>query len=411
VWPFDRKKEERNALSNPNIPITSDVLIQLIGGDNNRSVTPVNEATMLGVPAIWCAINFWSGTVSSLPLQVFKNADNKREIAKSNRAYPILHDQVNDEGLTSVQWRRSMMQSAMVHGRHYTYIERDRSGRMVNLWPLEYALVRVTRKNGRKIYTYSETGKQDIVYSANEILDIPFMLLSDGISHASPMHLLKDSIGLALSLGRYAGAYFHNSGVPPLAVVGPPASEAAVSRTKADISANLRRDNAPGSNANVMYLPTGFDIKPVSFKPQEGQLTEARLFQIQEISRIYGLPPSFLHDLSNGTFTNTEQQDLHFLKHSLTHWLRLIEQELNSKIFGRRSDLMAEFNVDGVLRGDFKTRMEGYALGIQHAIITPDEARSSENRPQLGGEAEKLHIQGATVPLGSQSMKESPNVA
>jgi HK97 family phage portal protein len=130
------------------------------------------------------------------------------------------------------------------------------------------------------------------------------------------------------------------------------------------------------------------------------QLLELQRFSIEQIARIYSLPPVFLQDLTHGTFSNTEQQDLHFVKHTVKRWVEQFEQEMNLKFFGRGSDFYVEFNVDGLLRGDLKSRMEAYAVSIQNAIRTPDEIRAIENLPAKG--ANDLLIQGATVPLGSQ---------
>jgi HK97 family phage portal protein len=117
-----------------------------------------------------------------------------------------------------------------------------------------------------------------------------------------------------------------------------------------------------------------------------------------------------LQDLSHGTFSNTEQQDLHFVKHTIKRWVEQFEQELNLKLFGWNShSRYVEFNLDGLLRGDFKTRMDGYAQGIQNALITPNEARRRENMPDQPN-GDNLLIQGATVPLGSQQeTEEAPN--
>lgn len=163
----------------------------------------------------------------------------------------------------------------------------------------------------------------------------------------------------------------------------------------------------------MLYMPEHHELKPVAFKPEEGQLTEARLFQIQEIARIYSLPPVFLQDLSNGTYSNSEQQDLHFVKHTLTHWLELWEQELNAKLLGvgaSRRDRFIEFNVDGLLRGDFKTRMDGYATAIQNGILTMDEARVKENLPAKGGNADELFVNSASVPVDKISEQMELNL-
>ena len=150
-----------------------------------------------------------------------------------------------------------------------------------------------------------------------------------------------------------------------------------------------------------MPIPVGYDLKPVGIDPAKGQMTEARLFQIQEIARLFGLPPVFLQDLSRGTFANVEQQDLYLVKHLVAQWAKSFEDELNLKLFGRGAKFYVEHSLDGLMRGDFKTRMEGLSKGIQNALLTPNEGRALENRPALPN-GDDLLVQGATVPLGQQ---------
>jgi HK97 family phage portal protein len=144
----------------------------------------------------------------------------------------------------------------------------------------------------------------------------------------------------------------------------------------------------------------GHEMKTIGFNPNEMQLIELQRFSIEQIARIYSLPPVFLQDLTHGTFSNTEQQDLQFVKHTVKRWIEQVEQEMNLKLFPRGSKQYVEFNVDGLLRGDFKTRMEAHATSIQNAI--PNEVRTIENMaPQEGGG--NLMVQGATVPIQAQA--------
>ncbi len=160
-------------------------------------------------------------------------------------------------------------------------------------------------------------------------------------------------------------------------------------------------DAAKKNNEPVFPIPAGYDLKPVGFDPAKGQMTEARLFQIQEIARLFGLPPVFLQDLSRGTFANVEQQDLYLVKHLVAQWAKAFEDELNLKLFGRGSKSFVEHSLDGLMRGDFQTRMDGLSKGIQNALLTPNEGRALENRPPMPN-GDDLLVQGATVPLGSQ---------
>ena len=410
MWPFNMTQaaETRASLENPSVPL-SDVgawrsLMQEWHGVAGVIVT---YETALEVPAVWCAVNFISNTIACLPLHLYRKVGEGRKIADNDPLYAILKDAPNDE-TTSYAWRKGMMVNVLTRGRSISFIERNKAGRVMNIWPLDTDKTTVERKNGRKVYTYRD-GTQTFVYAASEVIDIVLMLNPDGVTHVDPISKLRGAVGLSLALDEYARKFFANGGVPPLALYGPMPSPGAASRAAQDVDKAVRDANA--ERRNVLIMPAGHEIKPIGIDPQKSQMTEARRFQIEEVARIFGLPPSFLQDLTNATFSNVEQQDLNLVKHLISQWVKAIEQELNLKLFtGRTSNKSAEFNLDGLQRGDFETRMTGYATAIQNAINTPDEVRAMENWPLMGGEAEKLHIQGATVPLGMQSTVNGTNV-
>jgi len=391
--------EVRSSLENPQTPL-SDVAAwrSLLGEWHGVAGVTVTYENALSVPAVWCAVNFLSSTVATLPLQVFTRGAEGRVTADKDPLYSILHDAPNAEW-TSAAWRKYMMVAVLTRGRGITFIEKNKAGRVMNLWPLDIDNTTIERVSGRKQYRYREGGRE-IVYAASEIIDVPFMLASDGVSHVSPIEKLKGCIGLALALERYATKFFDNGGVPPLALHGPMPSPGAASRAAADVTKAVR--DANDERRNVLIVPSGHVLKSIGIEPNKSQMEGARRFQIEEIARAYSLPPVFLGDLTKATFSNGLQQDLAFSKHCLTPWLEAIEQELNLKLFpARNRTKFVEFNQDALLRGDFETRMKGWALGIQNALVTPDEARESENWPSQGGDAKLLHIQGATVPLGA----------
>jgi HK97 family phage portal protein len=268
----------------------------------------------------------------------------------------------------------------------------------MNLWPLDPTKTIIKRKDGRKTYLYKD-GSRDITYMSSEIIDVPFMLDVDGVSHVDPITKLKGAVGLAIALEQYAQKFFANGGVPPLALYGPMPSPGAAARAAADVTQAVKDANA--ERRNVMIMPSGHELKPVGVDPQKSQMEEARRFQIEEIARVFDIPPVFLQDLTHGTFSNTEQQDLHFVKHTLRQWLKAWEDEMNLKLFAPRNRTkFVEFNLDALLRGDFKTRMDGWRSAVQGSIVTPDEVRDSENWPKYTGEGgDKLWMQGATMPI------------
>lgn len=397
---WNRKKEKRN-LESHQVPLSSENIFSLLGlGDASAAGVTVNEETALSVPAIWAAVNFIAGTIAGLPLHVYQRADSGKERVKGGLA-TILHDAVSPE-MSSFEWRKYTMERTLLGGRSVSFIERNTLGRVINIWPLVASNVHVFMRGGRKFYEYTE-GNRKVLYESSEVLDIPFMLGSDMVTALSPIKKNADSIGLAIAATRYGSKFFQNGGIPPFVLIGNFQTAAGMKRASEDLEAAVINANREGRTA--LTVPAGHDLKQVGTDPEKTQLTELKRFSIEEIARIYSIPPTFLQDLTNGTFSNTEQQDLHFVKHTVKRWIEQLEQEMNLKLFGRTStSKFVEFNLDGLLRGDFTTRMEGYAKAIQNAVLTPNEARQSENRKDHE-KGNDLLIQGATVPLGQQPVK------
>ena len=352
----------------------------------------------LGVPSVWAAVNFMAGTMAGLPLQVYRKKGDERARV-TNGIAPILGHAVND-GMSSFEWRKHLFDQVFTGGRAFTYIERLPTGRVVNLWPLEPGYTKIERKNGQKLYRYKPAGEIEKVYEASEIIDIPFMLQADGLKHRGPIASNKDAIGLAIAATNHGSRFFQNGGVPPFAITGNFGAPKSMDRAGEDLRNAVRK--AAKEERLALVMPNGLEIKPIGADAEKSQLVELQRFSIEQIARIYSLPPTFLQDLTHGTFSNTEQQDLHFVKHTLKRWIEQTEQELNLKLFGRgKGSTFVEFNVDGLLRGDFKTRMEGYAQAIQNALSTPNEARRRENWPD-DPDGNQLMIQGAMVPVANQ---------
>ena len=365
--------------------------LELIGLGGSASVS-MEEA--LGVPAVWAAVNFLSGTMAGLPLNVFdrdtKGNKKKVKATKANPVVDMLHSAVNDD-YSSFQWRFDMFTAVFTEGRFVTYIERDSAGRAINLFPLVGATVK-RLSNGRKVYKV-EGGK---TYDQADVIDIPFMLKSDLLTHRSPLRQCAVAIGKAVNSNEYGSKLFKNGGLPAFALQGPFGSEKSAARAGENIAEATKE--AARKGGNVLAIPLGHELKPLGSDPEKMQLVQTQEFAVIEIARIYQLPPTFLQDLSRATFSNSEQQDLHLVKHTLKRWVEQVEAELNLKLFGRGSSRFVEFNMDGLLRGDYKTRMEGNSTAIQTGQLTPNEARAMDNREPLeGGNA--LLIQGATVPL------------
>lgn len=393
---FRKKQPEERAVTATQSSATALQIFRPELFDAMSETTVVTVERALGVPAVWAAVNFIAGTIAGLPLIVYRREGDSRRRVTTGVA-PILHDAVNDE-LTSFNWRKYTFERVLTTGRAFTFIERNAQGRVMNLWPLEPEKVTVERRGGALVYKYDGRSR----YEANEIIDLAFMMDSDGLTHRSPIYTNKEAIGRAIAATRYGSKYLSGGGVPPFAVTGNFQSGAALKRAGDDLAEAVKK--AAEENRLALTLPSGLEIKPIGGDPEKNQLVETQRFSVEEIARIYSIPPTFLQDLTHGTFSNTEQQDLHFVKHTLKRWIEQAEQEINLKLFGRGAKQYVEFSVDGLLRGDFATRMSGHSVAIQNAIRTPNEVRALENLPAMDG-GDSLMVQGATVPIEQQSQQ------
>lgn len=354
-------------------------------------------------------MNFIAGTLAGLPLHLYRRKGANREKVSDTALARLLHDAANEEQ-SSFEFRKWLFEQSLSGGRGMAFIERNAAREPINFWPLEASKVTVRRENGRKRYDFKPgDGRGSLTYEASEVIDLPFMLKPDGIGHRGPIMSNKDIVALAISANTFASKFFLNGGVPPFAITGNFQTGAAMGRAGEDLQDAVRK--AAKERRQALVMPQGLDIKPIGVDAEKTQLLELKRFIVEEIARIYSLPPTFLQDLSHGTFLNTEQQDLHFVKHTMKRWVEAFEQELNLKLFGRQNKrYFVEMSMDGLLRGDFKARMEGYATAIQHGILMPNEARQMENRPDDPA-GNTLLVQGAMVPIAQAGQGAAQPVA
>ena len=389
-----REVRSTNSPENPTVPVSAENFLSFFGVQS-AELPNITIDRALTVPAVSAAVSFLSRTLAALPLHAYHVANGGAKRA-TGRLASVVHDNANDE-MSSFLFRQYFWQQVFTGGRGLAWIERN-GVEPLNLWPMDPRKVLIRRVAGRKIYRF-----ENKEYPAADVIDVPFMLRSDQISHYGPVNLAAKAIQLALAMNDYGAHFFAGGGVPPLALSGPlPQGAEALKRASSDVDRSIKfsKDN----KSPILPIPPGHELKPVGFDPAKGQMTEARLFQIQEIARIYQMPPAFLQDLSRGTFSNVEQQDLHLVKHLIGQWTKALEGEMNLKLFGRdnRKNYI-EHNLDGLMRGDFKSRVEGMARAIQTAQMTPNEARALDNKPKHDNPAaDELLVQGATIVLGQQ---------
>lgn len=390
-----KSAETRDSIENQSVPVSAENFLAYFGIQSiNLPAVTVDSA--LAVPAVMNAVAFLSRTLAALPLHAYKETKQgpKRLTGKIET---VIHDAPNpDQG--SFKFRQWFWQQVFTGGRGLAWIERTPQG-VEALWPMDPFKTTVRRVNGRIFYQFGDAQHPVKEYPASDVIDVPFMLYHDGLRHYGPITMASKAIQLALAMNDYGSNFFAGGGVPPLALTGPlPAGAEAMKRAQADIRRSV--DAAKNANEPVFPIPAGYTLNPVGLDPAKGQMIEARKFQVEEIARAYQLPPVFLQDLTRATFNNAEQQNLMLVQHLIGQWAEALEDELNLKLFGRGGGRYIEHSFDGLLRGDFLTRMSGLGQAIQNGLLTPNEGRELDNRPAMPN-GDVLYIQGATVRLGS----------
>jgi HK97 family phage portal protein len=406
------EKRSASPLENPEVSLSdARAWADAFGRSTNAFASAVTEVSALSIPAVWQANNAISGTIASLPVHLFKKNGDNAEKDTTNPLYYILHDAPNDTQ-TSQQFLKWLVTRLLLEGRATVFIDRNGAGRVKRLIPINSTHLKVKQVVIKNVvdrqYTVSIPGQPVITYNSRDVIDLIWFPQQDGVQHYNPIDINRNAIGLMLAVEQYAGTMFSNGGVPPFVLEAPAMMNAQMAaRASVEVAEAIKATQQ--NKNNVLVAPAGHSLKTIGLDPLKQQMVEVRRFQISETARIWNIAPALLHDLSTGTYSNVEQQMLSFVTQTIHPLVQMIEQEFNAKLFGaRNSSSYVKFNLNGLLRGDFAARMEGLTKAVSGAIYTPNEARAFEDLPPQP-DGDKLYIQGATVPLGTQPTDGSDN--
>ncbi|WP_200796563.1 phage portal protein [Sporanaerobacter acetigenes] len=335
----------------------------------------VNERTAMQTTAVYACVRILAETTASLPLHIYKRTDKGKEKALDHPLYYLLHDEPNPE-MTSFVFRETLMGHLLLWGNAYSQIIRDGRGRVLALYPLMPDRMMVYRSDSGEIYyTYSKDGEEYILKNW-EVLHIQGLGF-DGLVGYSPIAMAKNAIGMAIATEEY-GATFFNNGASPGGVLEHPG----ILKDPEKVRKSWNSVYGGSGNAHkVAVLEEGMSFKPIGIPPEQAQFLQTRKFQLNEIARIFRIPPHMIGDLDKSSFSNIEQQSLEFVKYTLTPWLSRWEMCMMKALLSpsEKKEYLIKFNVEGLLRGDYKTRMEGYSIGIQNGFLSPNDVRELED--------------------------------
>ena len=335
----------------------------------------VNEKTALQTTAVYACVRILAETIASLPFHTYRYTLNGKEKAIEHPIYYLLHSEPNPE-MTSFVFRETLMSHLLLWGNAYAQIIRDGRGRVLGLYPLLPNRMSVNRNNqGELVYQYEKDG-QTYFLRSYEVLHIPGLGF-DGLIGYSPIAMAKNAIGMAIATEEY-GAKFFDNGANPGGVLEHPG----VVKDPARIRESWNAVYQGSSNAHrVAVLEEGMKFQSIGIPPEQAQFLETRKFQLNEIARIFRIPPHMIGDLEKSSFSNIEQQSLEFVMYTLDPWVVRWEQAIQRALFteNEKRQYFVKFNVDGLLRGDYQSRMNGYAVGRQNGWLSANDIRELEN--------------------------------
>lgn len=379
----------------------------LFGGTTSGKV--VNERTAMQTSAVYACVRILAESVAGLPLHVYERTSNGSKSTKpSHPLYRLLHDEPNRE-MTSFVFRETLMSHLLLWGNAYSQIIRDGRGFPIALYPLLPDRMTVDRsESGELVYTY-QSDKGQVKLRRENILHIPGLGF-DGLIGYSPIAMAKNAVGLALATEDYGATFFAN-GANPGGVLEHPG---VIKPEQADRLRESWQSQFGGANAHkVAVLEEGLKFHQMSIPPEQAQFLETRKFQINEIARIFRVPPHMVGDLEKSSFSNIEQQSLEFVKYTLDPWVVRWEQSLQQALIlpSEKATIFIKFNLDGLLRGDYQSRMQGYSTGIQNGFMSVNDVRGLEDMNLLTAEeGGDLHfVNGNMVKLADVGAAYKPN--
>ena len=368
-----KKKQTRSILSSPNSWLSS-----VFTGAATASGQKVTTDSALRQPAVFACVRVISEDVASLPCKIYqKNSDGNRTSISSHPIAKLMQLTPNPE-MSSFTFKETMTAHVLTHGNAYAEIEHNGAGEVVALWILLPEKMQIKVIEGNIVYEYDNKMR----LSSDKVLHLRG-LGHDGIMGYSPIQYCKETIGISAAMEQSGGSFFANSSRPS-GVLSHPA------KLSEDASRRLRQGwdgmySGSGNLGRTAILEEGMQWKGLSIPHSDAQWIEARQFALQDIARMYRVPPHMIGDLSRSSFSNIESQQISYMQQTIMPWLRRWEQEINRKLIGGDGSLYAEFMAEEILRGNTSERFDAYKTARESGWMSVNEIRERENLNKIEG--------------------------
>lgn len=350
----------------------------------------------LQISSVWACVELLTDNIASLPIFVYQNkgGNGNRELARDTDLWRVLHDSPNAR-LTPMEFMQFMVLNYMLRGNAYARLARNSKGEVIGMYPLASDQVQVqVLEDGSLVYEYS-VNSTVIIYSEKSILH--FRDKGNGIIGMSRLDYMKSSLNVAINAQNTTNTTFQNENRRPMVFM---IDKTLKSEQREAIRKNFKGLTEAGDD-DLLILEAGAKVEALSMTPAEVQLLETRKFSVEDISRWFGVPSVLINDLANRVpYGNNDDLIQIFYKFKLRPMLVGFEQAFKKRVLTaqQRATMTVEFNIDAVLRGSLKDRVEIYSKQLQNGMKTRNEIRQYENDPVIVG-ADELTAQVNLVPL------------
>ena len=383
---------------------------------SSTSGKSVNEMSAMQMTAVYSCVRILAEAVAGLPLHLYRyKSDGSKEKALDHPLYRILHDEPNSE-MSSFVFRETLMTHLLLWGNAYAQIIRNGKGEVIGLYPLMPNKMSVDRdRDGKLWYTYTRSQEEAPTSKGSTVKLYPYDVLHvpglgfDGLVGYSPIAMAKNAIGMGIACEEYGARFFAN-GAAPSGVLEHPGTIKDPQKIRDSWNATFKGS----TNAHkVAVLEEGMKYTQIGISPEQAQFLETRKFQINEIARIFRVPPHMVGDLEKSSYSNIEQQSLEFVKYTLEPWIIRWEQSLMRVLLSpdEKNEYFFKFNLEGLLRGDYQSRMQGYSIARQNGWMSANDIRELENLDRIPAEdgGDLYLINGNMLPLGNAGAFANPS--
>ena len=358
----------------------------------------VDEYTALTSGAVWACVAVIADTIAALPWHAFQRTERGSQPLGSNSIDWLISTQPNPEQ-TAFQFKQAAMAHVLLWGNGYAEVERNVGGYPMSLWPVTPDRVTPDRIDGSLVYRVRNPSAEDRLVPAADMLHFRGLGF-DGLVGYTPITMHARAMGISIAADKFAASFYGN-GTHPASVLE---TKQALRPEQVDLLKAQWESmhKGPDKAHKTAILPFDTTYRQIGINPADAKLIEARTFSVREIARIFRVPPHKLADLERSSYSNAEQQAIEFVSDCIVPWVAMLEHEANAKLLGRnqRGNQYTKFNVNALVRGDIKTRMEAYAVARRNGWMSANDIRELEDlNPLPEGQGDDYLVESNLIPL------------